>query len=436
MICISCGGETQSAPCALCSEEPRLDSRYQLEEVLGEGGFGCVYRATQLETSRTVAIKERIFHRAPDLKQWELFDREWRVLEQLKHSQIPAYIEHMRVGEGRRMALYIVSELIEGQTLFAELERRRFSVEEALEVVVQLLEILDYLHERSPPIIHRDIKPQNVIMNEGRAFLIDFGAVRDAIGNTLSSTVAGTFGYMAPEQFQGSASPPTDLYGVGALFVALLTREEPAVLIGGEGRLLWRTKVSISEPIADIVRRLLAPRPQARYPSARAVIEAIEEAKTGASKEIGTLAPSSALVPIERSKEVHLQLAERLVDQIWEQDRAGDDRKLIQKLEVLLLDSSLAPEARLVAHRHAKELLEWRLADRRKQLGQLTGAVMVMLGLSIPAVTYFIWGTLAFRFFGWFLAFLPIGLWTFFRGLLAEVPPQLPAGEQHPRTGE
>ncbi|MEO0868905.1 MAG: protein kinase, partial [Cyanobacteria bacterium J06642_11] len=89
---------------------------------------------------------------------------------------------------------------------------------------------LDYLHGLNPPIIHRDVKPQNIIWSQnGRIFLVDFGAVQTVYQNTIafSSTVVGTFGYMAPEQFRGQAYPTTDLYGLGTTLLALLTHQNP-----------------------------------------------------------------------------------------------------------------------------------------------------------------------------------------------------------------
>src|SRR4029078_10932665 len=87
---------------------------------------------------------------------------------------------------------------------------------------------LEYLHGRAPPIVHRDIKPSNVIMRSDGSFaFIDFGSVRDRMKPEGGSTVVGTFGYMAPEQFQGRAMPTSDIYALGATALAMLTGEEP-----------------------------------------------------------------------------------------------------------------------------------------------------------------------------------------------------------------
>ena len=98
--------------------------------------------------------------------------------------------------------------------------------------VIRFLEdassVLEYLHERSPPVIHRDVNPKNVIRRaDGSHVLVDFGAVRDKLKPEGGSTVVGTFGYMAPEQFQGRALPASDVFAVGATALRLLTGLEP-----------------------------------------------------------------------------------------------------------------------------------------------------------------------------------------------------------------
>ena len=124
---------------------------------------------------------------------------------------------------------------------------------EVRDIASQLLEILQYLHQQSPPLIHRDLKPHNIIRNDdGRVFLVDFGAVQDVYRNTLlkGSTVAGTFGYMAPEQFRGAAVPASDLYGLGATILYLLTHRSPADLPQSRLKLSFRAHVNISHRFA------------------------------------------------------------------------------------------------------------------------------------------------------------------------------------------
>jgi hypothetical protein len=134
--------------------------------------------------------------------------------------------------------------------------------------------------------VHRDLKPKNLMRRaDGALLLIDFGSVKDALSDPQlgGSTVAGTFGYMAPEQFAGDACPRSDLYALGATAVALLARQEPRTLLEG-GRLVWRDRVRVSAPTAALLEALLAVDPEDRPAGAGEVLRRIR-ALRAASRE-------------------------------------------------------------------------------------------------------------------------------------------------------
>ncbi len=269
MFCVQCGEQTADIPCTGCGEEPRLDGRWSLLEVLGRGAMGVTWRAT--EGAASVAIKEIALGAAVDAKTLELARREADVLAQLDHPAIPSFIAEVEAGRGKARALYLVQELIEGTDLAEEALARRTTEDEVLDILDELCGVLDYLHGLSPPVIHRDLKPANVRRDRhGKLVLVDFGSVRDALGDPQlgGDTVAGTFGYMAPEQFAGEASPRSDVYGLGALAIALLTREDPAKLQGHDRRIRWRHLANETGPVGDAVDRLVALRPADRPASA------------------------------------------------------------------------------------------------------------------------------------------------------------------------
>ncbi len=187
-----------------------------------------VTRARRGETPNPaglVAIK--CFHvgKAKAWKDVELAEREARTLASLTHPNLPRYIEHFE-EDG---ALYLVMEMVEGESLAALRARQRVSsVAEVTRMLHDIAGALRYLHGRAPQVVHRDIKPGNIIRrNDGSYALVDFGAVRDRLKPEGGSTVVGTFGYMAPEQFQGRASAKSDLYGLGATALVMLTGAEP-----------------------------------------------------------------------------------------------------------------------------------------------------------------------------------------------------------------
>jgi hypothetical protein len=273
-ICAACGAQTEtSAFCPACGKSPLLDDRYRLEAILGRGASGITYAATIVATSARVAVKELPIRAFDGVKAFELFDREARVLRQLDHPSIPRVFDDFAFGEGKAASLYLVQELIDGRTLDAELETRRFDESSMLGVLAELADILVYLHGLSPPVVHRDIKLKNVMRrSDGRLVLIDFGAVRESIEVQGGSTVAGTFGYMAPEQLAGHATPASDVYGLGALAIALLTRRDPATLLGHGNTLDWEASVQLTSKTRELVRELLDERPAAR-PAAAVVAQ-------------------------------------------------------------------------------------------------------------------------------------------------------------------
>ncbi|MEJ7735727.1 MAG: serine/threonine-protein kinase, partial [Polyangiaceae bacterium] len=232
--------------------------RYRIVRQLGAGGQATTFEAVDAREGRPVAIKRFAVRGAPSWKEVELAEREARVLESLDHPLVPRFVEHFE-EEG---ALYLVTELVEGESLQALGKRgRHLSRDDVLDLLRDLASALRYLHGRAPPVIHRDIKPGNVMRRkDGRFVLVDFGAVRAKLDTDGGSTVVGTFGYMAPEQFQGRALPQTDVYAAGATALAVLTGKDPGDLphqglrvdvraaLGGSDGELGRVLAAMLEP--------------------------------------------------------------------------------------------------------------------------------------------------------------------------------------------
>lgn len=274
MLCAGCIEPVAlaEASCPGCGQDPLLHERYALLQVLGRGAAGTTYKARSLQTGQLVALKELPLRPGDPPKRRELFHREASILRQLHHPAIPRYVDDFEAGKGKARALYLAQEYIEGIDLQREMEGHRYSSIEVLDLIDELLGVLSYLHALAPPVIHRDLKPANVIRraSDHRLVLVDFGAVRDALvdDEVGSHTVAGTFGYMAPEQFRGDASTGTDLYGLGALAVKLLTRREPHTMLTPSGQLDWARHTRVEPAMAALLRALLAPDPRQRPSSA------------------------------------------------------------------------------------------------------------------------------------------------------------------------
>lgn len=245
---------------------------------------------------RLVAIKRFRVGTAKSWKDVELAEREARTLASLNHPHLPRYIEHFE-EDG---ALYLVMEKVEGESLASLRARRRgLDVHEVVRMIEDIAEALRYLHGRAPPIVHRDVKPGNILRRpDGTYALVDFGAVRDRLRPKGGSTVVGTFGFMAPEQFQGRASPSSDLYGLGATAITMLTGTEPEELPhAGLGIDVARALPKGTPPrLARALAAMLEPNPDRRVASASDVLAILSP--SGGKTRTGTFThPVEAFSP-------------------------------------------------------------------------------------------------------------------------------------------
>ncbi len=197
-----------------------LAGRYQLDKKLGEGGFAEVWKGYDLELRRSVAIKRPKPGRVPVA---EKFVAEARRVAGLKHPGVVPVFDVGRDGE----SCFIVSELVEGGSLADRIAKNRPDTGEAVRIVAEVADTLDYAHRRG--FVHRDIKPGNILIDHhGRALLADFGIARspdDAVGDPINF---GTLAYMAPEQVEGKpADHRADIYGLGVVLYELLTGHLP-----------------------------------------------------------------------------------------------------------------------------------------------------------------------------------------------------------------
>ena len=232
-----------------------LHSRYRIESLLGEGGMGAVYRAVDLLHDQSCAVKEFRLGYLPAedetrlrsagdetllrsrkkvttntrQKASEQFFREAKLLANLEHPSLPKVTDYFSEGEDH----YLVMNLIEGQDLATVLEKaegRPLPEGQVMGWMTQVMEALRYCHEQG--VIHRDVKPANVIVTEaGKAYLVDFGIAKTngSAGETTVGARATTPGYSPIEQYGqgGHTDARSDIYSMGAMLYALLTGQEP-----------------------------------------------------------------------------------------------------------------------------------------------------------------------------------------------------------------
>lgn len=250
-----------------------IGSTYIVQEVIGAGSGGVVYKAYHKRLKKLVVLKKmKIPHRNIEENRWEV-----DILKQLRHSYLPGVIDFINLsGE-----IYTVMDYIEGDSLQNLLRSGRvFSVEEAVKYTVELLEALVYLHRQEIPVIHGDIKPSNIMLTpSGDICLIDFN-ISGYLSDNLAAVSGYTAGYASPEQERaireairsGHPVPPdmidgrTDIYSTGAVLYVLLTGKRPGRNMDEIQLRLEHMK--ISDGLIHVLYRALQPEPSARYATA------------------------------------------------------------------------------------------------------------------------------------------------------------------------
>jgi len=269
-----------------------LQDRYLVMRLLGQGGMGAVYQATDRKFSNAVALKETFYN---DMQLRKAFSHEARLLNRLRHAALPVVMDYFAIGERQ----FLVMQYIPGKDLEQLLLDRKaqgqgvFSTSQVLRWADQLLDALEYLHSQKPPIIHRDIKPQNLKLTpRGEVILLDFGLAKGIVTHQsqASQSIRGyTPNYASLEQIRGTGTDArSDIYSIGATIYHLLTGEMPqdaltriaAILMGQPDPLkpIAALNPLVSEATAQVIEKAMAAHPDQRYSSAAALRQALRSA--------------------------------------------------------------------------------------------------------------------------------------------------------------
>lgn len=236
-----------------------LQGRYRIIRPLGRGGMGAVYEAADNRLSRNVALKETLVE-TDELRR--AFERESRLLANLRHPALPKVLDHFSEGAG----LFLVMEYIPGDDLGQMLERegKAFPTAEVMRWAEQLLDALEYLHGLDPPVLHRDIKPSNLkLISRNHVVLLDFGLAKGSAGEMTRAGSKSLLGYSpnySPlEQMQGTGTDArSDLYSLGATLYHLLTGVKPVDALSRANALI-NNQADPLRPAHEINEEVAAP---------------------------------------------------------------------------------------------------------------------------------------------------------------------------------
>ncbi|HEY9903052.1 MAG TPA: serine/threonine-protein kinase [Candidatus Sericytochromatia bacterium] len=282
--CIAAQNPVSAKFCLSCGSKLWLKERYRPMQPIGRGGFGRTFLAVDedIPSKPRCVVKQLYIHNPSSgvsKKAAELFHQEAMRLDELgTHSQIPTLLAHFE--QNRR--LYLIQELIVGQTLTQELQQKGTYNEMQIWVLLQdLLPVLQYIHARK--VVHRDIKPANIIRrrDDNKLVLIDFGVAKLLSDTALlqTGTIIGSPEYMPLEQMKGKAFPASDLYSLGVTCIHLLTGESPLDLYDSINDCwVWRDYLpagqQVSERLGKILDKLVQNSIKQRYQSADEALQA------------------------------------------------------------------------------------------------------------------------------------------------------------------
>lgn len=253
-----------------------LGDRYEVERQLGKKHGRWTLQARDLQTQQPVILKLLFIDEHLNARDLKLFKREVEALKLLQHPATPHYQDYFEIelpGEDRAMTL--VQSYVEGLSLQQCLsDGYIFSEQEVLEVARQGLEILQSLHTHTPPIIHRDIRPSNILLKPGlpvataKICMVDFGTVKSLTTGTTAFTVVGTDGYLPPEQAGGRVLTVSDLYSLGATLAECLTGIPPHKMQTRGLRIRIEDYTTGSPDFIHWLKQLVSPSLEHRWQSA------------------------------------------------------------------------------------------------------------------------------------------------------------------------
>ncbi|MCD4784659.1 MAG: protein kinase [Candidatus Eremiobacteraeota bacterium] len=291
--------------------------RYLVKKKLASGGMSRVLLAKDSKMDCFVVVKEMLPFFQDDKDAEYLvnrFQEEAKLLYRLDHPRLPKVKDYF-TEEDR---LYFIMQYIDGKTLAKIALNRpgqRIKMEEGLKWMMEVIEILSYLHNQDPPVIHRDIKPHNIMLDKSkRIYLVDFGIAREVTGQAGTGTTVGTFGYASPEHFTGKFLFSSDLYSLGATFHMLLSGSDPRERPPFEFPPLSEYRNDIPPGLEEIFNRLLQKDRKKRYRTVNelkkdyyTILSGVHRRKGKTRKKRVGVSPDSGTIRLQKEKMIPLE---------------------------------------------------------------------------------------------------------------------------------
>ena len=266
-------------------------AKYQFIKKIGQGSQAKVFLARRRYDNQMVAVKQLDIESVSSWKEYDLFRREAAVLSTLNVDGVAHFYEAIECIDDIPPCSYLVQEYIEGQSIGDMIRAgHRFTTDEVYDIIIQVLTILYQLHSRPDPVIHRDIKPSNImltpIIGGYDVTIIDFGAVANPQVQSGGSTVAGTYGYMPPEQLMGRPQPASDIYSLAAVAVELFTGKSPATMPTKDFRLIFEPEMqAYPHALVATLRKMLDPDASSRSSDSLQLIQTFKQFRKGDFKQ-------------------------------------------------------------------------------------------------------------------------------------------------------
>jgi serine/threonine protein kinase len=249
-------------------------NKYNLEKKIKSDGFGSTYQAKIKDINNPCIVKHLNFKKSEMINRVPFIEKEATVMKDLNHPNIPKFIDFIIDEKQDTVDVYLIQEYIKASNLYQLVKSgKTFTETEVIKIAMDICKILDYLHSFSPPIIHQDIKPANILMtNKNIIYLIDFGSVKQSVLFNRAdemglSTIIGTQGYMPIEQFEGRTVPASDIYALGLSLIFLLSGKEPMEMDKNGLIIDFRKYVTVSDEFKVVLEKMLHPDYKLRYQS-------------------------------------------------------------------------------------------------------------------------------------------------------------------------